>query len=99
MVATAVMLITGLVNVVHTLREAPSPPRPGESLPAHFVRQLTPPVMIGFTLAIVVYMLVLEQAGFLVSSYVFLVVSMWLLGSRRIVLNLVVSALSLAPST
>jgi len=41
-------------------------------------------------------MLALEWTGFVLSSYVFLVVSMWLLGSRRLVLNLVVSALSLA---
>lgn len=97
MVATAVMVITGLVNVVHTVRTSPDPAQqPGESLAARFVRQLTPMVLIGFTLAIVVYMLALEWSGFLLSSYVFLVVSMWLLGSRRLVLNLVVSALSLA---
>ena len=96
MVATGVMVITGVVNVVHTLREKPSPPLEGESLPRQFMRQLTPSVLIGFTLAIVAYMLALEWAGFLLSSYVFLVVSMWLLGSRRFVLNLVVSALSLA---
>lgn len=96
MVVTAVMLITGVLNVRHTLRETPSPRQPGESLARQFVRQLTPPVLLGFTLAIVAYMLVLDWAGFLLSSYVFLALSMWLLGSRRIVLNLVVSALSLA---
>ncbi|WP_332742673.1 tripartite tricarboxylate transporter TctB family protein [Hydrogenophaga sp.] len=96
MVATGVMVITGLANVVHTLREKPSPPLEGETLPQQFMRQLTPGVLIGFTAATFAYMLALEWAGFLVSSYVFLVVSMWLLGSRRIVLNLVVSALSLA---
>ncbi|MGE0349120.1 tripartite tricarboxylate transporter TctB family protein [Hydrogenophaga sp.] len=96
MVVTAVMLITGVLNVVHTLRETPSSAQPGESLARRFVRQLTPPVLLGFVLAIALYMLVLDWAGFLLSSYVFLVVSMWLLGSRRIVLNLVVAALSLA---
>lgn len=96
MVVTAVMLITGVLNVVHTLRETPSPAQPDESLARRFVRQLTPPVLLGFVLAIALYMLVLDWAGFLLSSYVFLVVSMWLLGSRRIVLNLVVAALSLA---
>lgn len=95
MLATAVMVITGLVNVMQTLRETPSPAQDGESLPRQFMRQLTPGVLIGFTLAIVAYMLALEWVGFLLSSYVFLVISMWLLGSRRIVLNLVVSALSL----
>jgi len=46
--------------------------------------------------AITAYMLILERAGFVLSSYVFLVISMWLLGSRKWVLNLWVSAFSLA---
>jgi putative tricarboxylic transport membrane protein len=95
MLATAVMVITGLVNIAQTVRAKPSPPQDGETLARQFLRQLTPLTLIGFTGATVAYMLALEWAGFLVSSYVFLVVSMWLLGSRRIVLNLVVSALSL----
>lgn len=95
MAATAVMVLTGIANVIHTLRETPSQAQPGESLGAQFVRRLTPPVLIGFTLAIVGYMLALEWLGFLLASYIFLVVSMWLLGSRRIGLVLIVSALSL----
>jgi putative tricarboxylic transport membrane protein len=96
LVATGILLITGLINVVHALREAPSDRVDGESLARQFVRQLTPGVLVSFTLAIAVYMVALEWAGFVISSYLFLVVSMWLLGSRRIVLNLVVAALSLA---
>jgi putative tricarboxylic transport membrane protein len=42
-----------------------------------------------------VYMVALEWAGFLISSYVFLVISMKLLGSQRMGLNFLVSALSL----
>lgn len=95
MVATVVMIVTGGINVVHTLRAQQTPPLEGESLPGQFVRQLTPLVLIGFTLAIVVYMAALEWAGFLLSSYLFLVIAMWLLGSRRLGLNLLVSALSL----
>jgi putative tricarboxylic transport membrane protein len=96
MLATAVMLITGVINVVNAWREAPSERVDGESLARQFVRQVTPGVLLAFTLAIAVYMLALERLGFLIASYIFLVVSMWLLGSRRFVLNLVVSALSLA---
>lgn len=96
MVACSVMLITGVINVVHTVRAKQTPSQKGESLPQQFVRRLTPPVLIGFTLAIVVYMLALEWAGFLRSSNVFLVISMRLLGSQRMGLNLLVSALSLA---
>jgi putative tricarboxylic transport membrane protein len=40
-------------------------------------------------------MLTLEWLGFVVGSYLFLIVAMWILGGRRIVLNLVVSALVL----
>jgi putative tricarboxylic transport membrane protein len=96
MVATGVMLLTGIANVVHALREQPTERQPGESLWAKFGRELTPLVLVAFAAAILVYMLALEWTGFVLSSYVFLVVSMWLLGSRRLVLNLVVSALSLA---
>lgn len=96
MFATAVMLIAGLVIAGQTARARPVPAQPGESLARQFVRQITPFVVVSFTLAIVVYMLLLDVLGFLPASYLFLVVSMWLLGGRRIVLNLVVSALSLA---
>lgn len=95
LLATAVMVLTGLANIVHTARETPSEPEAGESPAGQFMRRLTPPVLIGFTTAIVVYMMALERVGFLIASYLFLVVSMWLLGSRRIGLVLIVSALSL----
>lgn len=45
-----------------------------------------------FTLAIVGYMVLLEPLGFVLSSYLFLIVAMWLLGSRRVLINLLVSA-------
>ena len=45
-----------------------------------------------FTALIVVYMFALEPLGFVVSSFAFLVASMFTLGSRRIVFTLVVSA-------
>jgi len=96
MVATGVMVLTGIANVVHALREQPTAAKPGESLVGKFVREVTPGVLIAFTAAIVVYMLLLDRLGFLISSYLFLVASMGLLGSRRIVLNLAVSAVCLA---
>lgn len=96
MVATAVMLVTGLVTVGHALREAPTESRAGESTARKFTRELTPPVLIAFTVAIAAYMWLLERLGFVVASYLFLVVSMFLLGSRRVLLNLAVSAVSLA---
>lgn len=96
MFATAVMVIAALVIVGQTARAQPLPPEGGESLAKQFARQITPQVLVSFTLAIAIYMVLLDAIGFLPASYLFLVVSMWLLGGRRIVLNLVVSALSLA---
>jgi putative tricarboxylic transport membrane protein len=96
MVATAVMVVCGLATVRRTLREMPTDALHGESLVRRFVRELTPPVLVGFTLAIATYMLLLERLGFVVASYLFLVGSMFLLGSRRVMLNLFVSAASLA---
>ena len=96
MFAAAVMLISGLIAAGETVRMKPAPGQQGESVWRQFVRQVTPGVLVQFVLAITAYMLLLERAGFLLSSYAFLVVSMWLLGSRKLVLNLWVSALSLA---
>ena len=95
MVATGVMVVCGLLIAADTTRAPPVERAPGESLPQQFVRLLTPRVLIAFTLAIALYMLALEPIGFPISSYVFLVVSMALLGSRRWLLNLIVSAVAL----
>lgn len=96
MVATAVMVLCALqiVRRTATLERAGSPA--DESLARQFLRQLTPSVVVSFTVAIAAYMLLLEPLGFLPASYLFLVVSMGLLGSRRWGLNLLVSALALA---
>jgi len=96
MFVTALMVIAGLIIVGQTARSKPLPGEAGESALQQFTRQITPGVVVSFTLSIAVYMTLLGVLGFVVSSYLFLVVSMWLLGSRRVVLNLVVSALSLA---
>lgn len=96
MFATAVMVVTGLIIAGQTARARPLPLEGGETPLQQFVRLITPGVVVSFTLTIAIYMALLNVLGFVVSSYAFLVVSMWLLGSRRWVLNLVVSALSLA---
>lgn len=96
MFATAVMVITGLLIAGQTARAQPLPGPDGESQWQQFLREITPGVLVGFTVSIAVYMALLDVLGFLIASYLFLVVSMWILGSRRIVLNFVVSALSLA---
>jgi putative tricarboxylic transport membrane protein len=95
MFATLVMVVTGVMIAGQTARAKPLPANPGEALLQQFVRQITPAVLVLFVVAIAAYMLLLERLGFVVSSYLFLVASMGLLGSRRLLFNLGVSALSL----
>ncbi len=95
MFAAAVMLISGLIAAAQTVRMTPAPAAAGESVWRQFVRQITPAMLVQFVIAIATYMFMLERAGFVLSSYLFLVVSMGLLGSRKWFLNLWVSALSL----
>ena len=95
MVATAVMVVTAALIVGQTLRASLT--TSGEpSLVRRFAREITPPVLLGFSAAIALYMAALQPLGFVLSSYVFLVAGMRLLGSRRWGLNLLVSALCLA---
>lgn len=96
MLTTGVMVVTGLLIVRSTARSEPVAREGGESLAQQFRRRLAPNVLVGFTVAIVLYMLALQPVGFLVASYVFLVASMRLLGSRRWLLNLVIAAVALA---
>lgn len=96
MFAAAVMLLSGLIAAGETVKLTPLPGDAGESAWRQFVRQITPGMLVQFVLAIAAYMFLLERLGFVLSSYLFLVVSMRLLGSRKWVLNIWVSALSLA---
>lgn len=96
MFATFVLVVTGLMIAGDAARAKPLSGNAGESLVQQFVRQITPGVFVMFVIAIAAYMVLLEYLGFVVSSYLFLVVSMRLLGSEKWVINLGVSALSLA---
>jgi putative tricarboxylic transport membrane protein len=96
MLAALAMVVTTLLVVGPTFRSPPEPAAAGESRIGHFVRRLVPPALVGFTLAIAGYMLLLEPLGFNVASFLFLATSMRLLGSVRWGLNLLVSALVLA---
>ncbi len=95
MVCAAAMLITGLMSLAKTAR-AKLALEGGETLLQQFARRLAPPQLVLFAVLITIYMLLLERLGFLVSSYLFLASSMQLLGSRRTLLNLLVSAVTLA---
>jgi putative tricarboxylic transport membrane protein len=95
MAVTVVMVITGLIIVVQTVRNAPKPQDAEGSAWTRFVQQISPPVIVFTALSILVYMMTLEWLGFMLASYLFLVITMRLLGSERWWLNVVVSAVAL----
>lgn len=94
MLCAALLLITGLMSLVSTAKARLQ--LEGETFFQHFVRKLAPLQLVLFTALIVAYALTLEILGFLLGSYLFLLLSMQVLGSKRIGLNLLVSALVLA---
>ena len=94
-VCALAMAVTGIINLVTTARARLQLDN-GENVGQQFARKVTPLQLVLFTALIVLYMLGMEVVGFLVASYLFLVASMFLLGSRRVVLNLLVSLLVLA---
>lgn len=95
MVCAAAMLVTGLINLVKTA-QARLNLENGETWAQQFVRKVTPLQLVAFSVLIFLYMIGMEYIGFLLASYVFLAASMYLLGSRRVGLNLVISLLVLA---
>ncbi len=95
MLSALVMVVTAVLVLRQTLR-AKLDRSAGESLAQQFVRQISPAVFVGFTLAVVAFMLLLPRLGFVVSAYVFLVMAMRLLGSQRWWFNLLLSAVVLA---
>lgn len=96
MMAAVVMVVSALLFVRDTLRVKGPDAGAAAPLSRQFFRQVTPSVIVWFTLLIVFYMLTLERLGFIVSSFVFLVAAMFALGSRRIWHTVLVSAVSLA---
>lgn len=96
MFATFVMVVSGVKIVRDTARVQRLDTSGSASLLRQFASQITPAVIVLFALAIAGYMLLLERIGFLIASYLFLNLSMRLLGGRRFGLNLVISAASLA---
>lgn len=89
------MLVTGLINLVKAARARQERPEGAGPL-AHFAASILPAKMAVFAIMVTVYVVVLEPLGFLLSSYLFLVIAMRVLGSRRMGLNALVALLSLA---
>jgi putative tricarboxylic transport membrane protein len=96
MLAALVMALTAGLAIAGAARAEPVPPHSGESLLQSFVRRITPPVFLWFALAVVAFMLLMPRLGFVLSAYVFLLISMRLLGSQRWLFNLWLSAVTLA---
>lgn len=94
MACALAMVVSGLVIVRGTARTPPA--GDGEPVLRGFVRAITPLRLVLFTVLIGLYMLGMEWLGFIVASFLFLAAAMSLLGSRRVLLNLVLSALVLA---
>lgn len=65
------------------------------SVVAVFRSKVLPPVVLWVSLAMLVYMVLMDRMGFLASSYLFLVSTMLLLGSRRLWITLLVPAVFL----
>jgi putative tricarboxylic transport membrane protein len=96
MLAAFVMALSAVKVVASTLRKSRPEVAPGSTLARAFGHVLLPRVIVGFTLLIVLYMFALEPLGFIVSSFLFLVAGMWVLGSRRLGYDVLISAGSLA---
>jgi putative tricarboxylic transport membrane protein len=90
MFAAATMVISGLVILVDTAR------RRREAGEGGFLAEVTPVRLIVFAAMIIGYMAALQPVGFIGSSFAFLFASMAYLNRGSILLNLVVSAASLA---
>lgn len=95
MLAAATMLITLLIVLVRMVGSPPAPDAAGRGLRVFFTL-VAPLPLLGGVVAVALYMLLLQPLGFLVSSFLFLVLAMRLFGSTRWGLNLGVSVASLA---
>lgn len=96
MLAAGVMVCTAAGVLVRTRGLEPVQSDDAQSWPRAFARRLVPAVFIGLTLAMVAFMLLLPKLGFVIASYLFLLLSMRLLGSTRWLFNAALSAACLA---
>ncbi len=96
MLAGATM-VGAMVAVLWQLYRSMAPAGEGSAWRfARFGREILPPTVIVFLVLVVAYMLALERAGFLISSLVFLFLSIWFLYRRNPVLVAAISVGSLA---
>jgi putative tricarboxylic transport membrane protein len=93
MFATFTMVVSGIAILADTARKRRYEER---SAVQAFMADVTPVRLLVFAAMIIGYMLLLEPAGFLISSFAFLFASMAFLYRGSILVSLVTSAFSLA---
>lgn len=96
MACAGLMVLTGLINLLRALRTPPAPGLGTDGPPADQRPRVLPRALIGLGACLTAYLLALEPLGFLVASLLFLVVAMRVLGSRRLLRNVLVSVLVVA---
>jgi hypothetical protein len=89
MIASFAMAVSAVAVILKNRRLAARDPD------VTFLRRVAPPAVVVLTLLIVAYMLTLEPLGFLLSSFLFLFLSMLYLERRNPFLLAAISALSL----
>jgi len=95
MAATFAMVVSGILIWFQTQRSKAAVAETGESYPALFRRQITPGIVVTFVLAVLGYAIALEPLGFVLASFLYLMIAIWLLGSRNIGKNLLASVASM----
>lgn len=95
MAASAIMLVCALVVAARVVQAEEEPREEGQSVSQAFFSRIAPPVVLSTSVAILAYMWLLDRLGFVVASYLFLMVSMRLLGSVGLGRNALVSAVAL----
>ncbi|MGL4323841.1 MAG: tripartite tricarboxylate transporter TctB family protein [Beijerinckiaceae bacterium] len=95
MAATFAMVVSALVILRNTHKLRASERKPSESKAQQFRREITPTIVLTFSISVILYMLALERFGFVLSSFVYLMTAMWLLGSRNVGRNIWVSILAI----
>lgn len=89
MIASFAMVVSSAAVILRNRRMAAPDPD------VTFIRRVAPPAVVVLTLLIVAYMLTLEPLGFLLSSFLFLFLSMLYLERRNPFLLAAISAVSL----
>ncbi|WP_027998364.1 tripartite tricarboxylate transporter TctB family protein [Sinorhizobium arboris] len=90
MAMSALMAATSAISLARCVRR--SSPQGGFAL---FRREVMPPIVVTFALFILGYSLLLEPLGFVLSSFIFLLISSWFLEGGRLKKALLLSTVSI----